>query len=250
MTGDVNDVFCSDWPELALDAQMAHPWSNPLVIAVHLSRVTLRRELLDDREQARAARLRTPDLQRAFIAAHTVLRQLLGWYLGRDPARLAFTIDFRGKPHLTDGAIHFNLSHGDSVALIAVGNTEYLGVDVERLDRLRDADRLAERVLAASELAVFQALPAEERSNALLRTWTRKEAVLKALGVGLPGGMERVVIADQPLRLMGDMSVFPQLSTLHLDDLPVSAGYAAALCQGPGQQSPVLRRWPDAHVLR
>ena len=145
--------------------------------------------------------------------------------------------------------MHFNLSHGGAVALIAVGTAEYLGVDVERLDRLQDADRLAERMLAPTELAAFQTLPAAARNPALLRCWTRKEAVLKALGVGLPGGMERVVIAESPLRLVGDLAIYPQLADLRLDDLPVSAGYAATLCQGSRHQTPTLRRWSEGHVL-
>jgi 4'-phosphopantetheinyl transferase len=249
MSGELRGSFCGDWPELTHDTLRMCPLPDPLVVAVDLAQVTIHPELLDDRERARAARFRTPDLQRNFLAAHTVLRQLLGWYLAREAAELSFTIDAPGKPHLDDGSVHFNLSHGGAVALIAVGKAEYLGIDVERLDRLRDADRLAERVLAAEELTAFHTLPATARSAALLRCWTRKEAVLKALGVGLPGGMERVVIAESPLRLAGDLATFPQLATLRLDDLPVSAGYAAALCQGPCQQAPTLRRWSEGHVL-
>lgn len=241
--------FCSDWPELTRGTQRTTPLPDPLVVAIDLAQVTGRPELFDDHERARAARLRTPDLQRTFIAAHTALRQVLGWCLGRDPVALSFSRDAHGKPHLDDGAVHFNLSHGGTVALVAVGSAEHLGVDVERLDRLRDAERLAERVLAAPELAAFQALPSAEQSAALLRTWTRKEAVLKAIGIGLPGGMERVVIAESPLRLVGDLAAFPHLADLRLVDLPVSAGYAAALCQGPPYQPPTLRRWNEGHVL-
>lgn len=249
MASDERGAFCSDWLELTDDSPRTHPHLGLLVVAIDLAQVTVRPELLDDREQRRAARLRTPSLQHTFIAAHTVLRQVLGWYLARDPAGLCFTIDGHGKPHLDDLAVHFNLSHGGAVALIAVGSTGQLGIDVERLDRLRDTDRLAERVLAPEELAVFHTLPTTTRSTALLRTWTRKEAVLKALGVGLPGGMERVVIADQPLRLVGDLAVFPQLAELQLNDLPVSTGYAAALCQGQPPRPPTLRRWREGHAL-
>ncbi|HEX3135814.1 MAG TPA: 4'-phosphopantetheinyl transferase superfamily protein [Planctomycetota bacterium] len=248
MSGNLRGSFCGDWPELTQDTQRTHPLVDPLVVAIDLMQVTVRPELLDERERTRGARLRTPELQSTYLAAHTALRQVLGWYLARDPATLRFTIDAHGKPRLDDSAVRFNLSHASAAALVAVGTADHLGVDLEYLDRLRDGEQLAERMLAPVELVAFHALPAAERDVALLRTWTRKEAVLKALGVGLPGGMEHVVIAQQPLRLMGDLGVFPQLAELRLNDLPVSAGYAAALCQGSRQQAPTLRRWHAKHV--
>src|SRR6185295_15890681 len=94
-----------------------------------------------------------------------------------------------GKPELAHeggpAALRFNLSHGGDLALIALARGRELGVDIEPLRALSDEARLARRVLSPREADAFAALPPDERAAALLRCWTRKEALLKANGCGI-----------------------------------------------------------------
>lgn len=229
-----------NWPEVKVPCA-AH---EVLVLAVAVADITVQLDLLGERERMRGRRLQTALLQHHYLAAHTALRQVLGWQLQTDPARMNFAIDVRGKPSLPAHHLAFNLSHSGAHALIALTNDGSIGVDLEGGERLSEVDELAERVFAASELTYFQTLVASERRQYFLTTWTRKEAVLKALGVGLPGGMDQVVIADHPLRLKGDLQALPGLAGLHLVDLPKLSECTAALCYGPQQRTVRCSRWP------
>jgi 4'-phosphopantetheinyl transferase len=90
-----------------------------------------------------------------------------------------------GKPHLPEGyPLHFNLSHTDGLAVFAVGRSR-VGVDVERVRPIPGADGLVSRFFTRRECGQFHALSPDDRPAAFLRAWTRKEAVLKAIGRGV-----------------------------------------------------------------
>lgn len=229
------------WP--VLDPSRPPPSDEVLVVAVDLQQITDETPL-DEHEHERAVRLCDPLLRRRYVAAHVALRQILGWRLGSDPAALVIVVDRHGKPSLSDGRLVFNLSHSGGWALIALADDGEIGVDLELGERLGEVDRLAERLFAAADLAAYRALPNAARADAFLTAWARKESALKALGLGIPGGMEHVLIAEHPLRLRGDHARLPGLASLHLHDLPAIGGGVAALCQGPRRRALACHRWP------
>src|SRR5512138_1117696 len=83
-------------------------------------------------ERRRAARYRFARHRREFLQARAAMRHILAGYVGVHPAELRFRYLPNGKPML-DGHVHFNLSHADAFALVAVASSA-IGVDVERLD--------------------------------------------------------------------------------------------------------------------
>jgi 4'-phosphopantetheinyl transferase len=141
--------------------------------------------LLTDDERTRAERFRLARVRDQFVAARGQLRALLGRYLGLEPRAVPVLYADGGKPHLPAGyPLHFNLSHTDGLAVFAVGHSR-VGVDVERVRPIPDADGLVSRFFTRRECEQFQALPPSARPGAFLRAWTRKEAVLKAIGRGV-----------------------------------------------------------------
>jgi 4'-phosphopantetheinyl transferase len=68
--------------------------------------------------------------------------------------------------------------------LLAFGLATRLGVDVEQLSE-RNVTELAPRVFSPSEYGAFLALPDAIRRRVFFDAWTRKEAIVKALGGGL-----------------------------------------------------------------
>ncbi|MGV9855008.1 4'-phosphopantetheinyl transferase family protein [Streptomyces sp. NPDC003442] len=156
--------------------------------------------MLDEHERERAARLRSDLLRERYVTSHVGLRTLLGGYLGIDPAEVAFTRETCGmpdcdKPHgrpalAGEDALHFSLSHSGDAALCAVAGAP-VGADVEERDPKRAGDRLTGLVgqLHPGERAAIDALPEELRAEAFLGCWVRKEAYLKGIGTGLPGGI-------------------------------------------------------------
>lgn len=145
-------------------------------------------QLLAVDERARAGRFHFERDRRRFIAARGQLRTILGRYVGVDPRALVFSYGLRGKPFLarfeTIG-LKFNLSHSGELALIAVTQDRDIGVDLEEIHSLGDAEQIAERFFSARENAVLCTLPKADRLEAFFHCWTLKEAYLKATGNGL-----------------------------------------------------------------
>jgi 4'-phosphopantetheinyl transferase len=97
-----------------------------------------------------------------------------------------FEYGANGKPYLrTSGGREFNLSHSENWALIGFTYKQQLGVDVEIIRPIPDLTELASRHFTESEQAELAAGNADLAVESFLRGWTRKEACLKALGVGL-----------------------------------------------------------------
>ncbi len=96
-----------------------------------------------------------------------------------------------------NGAPHFNASDSGDTVVVAMAGQE-IGVDVEGLRSLPNPDRLARRICTPDELEQLAELPEAEADAALLRLWTYKEAALKAVGLGLPGGLRNVEVDFRP----------------------------------------------------
>lgn len=140
---------------------------------------------LDDEERAHAERLALAEVRARFVLVRSALRRILGRYLERAPHALDFVTGPHGKRALADAALSFNLSHAGDYALIAITKRWPLGVDIERISSARAWTDIAERFYSEHEQAQLTVLPEAEREGAFFRVWSRKEAVVKALGEGL-----------------------------------------------------------------
>ena len=142
--------------------------------------------ILSANERSRAERFVFDDDRRRFLAAHHVLRHLLGRALDQQPGALAFEIGAHGKPYLP--AVHgleFSLSHSLHQCVIGISADRPIGVDVEVMQPVVDADALARRHFTQGEFEQWQRAPVTDRDRVFLQCWTRKEACLKSLGSGL-----------------------------------------------------------------
>ncbi len=163
-----------------LEANEVHVWAVPL--AGDADRFA---GLLSAVEREKAGRFRFADHRRRYAISHGALRIILSGYLGADAAALAFATGPRGKPVLTGhGGVQFNLSHSAQMAMVAVGRCP-VGIDVEKLRHLERLLDIARRQFSAAEFTALDALPEGDRLGAFYRCWTRKEAYVKALGLGL-----------------------------------------------------------------
>ena len=133
-----------------------------------------------------------PKPREVTAAAHALLGRLLIRYTGSDHTPEIVRSE-RGKPYApTLAGIDFNLSHARDHVLIAIARNQPLGVDLERVDRRIAIEGLARRYFSSAEADALEALPVAIRLPTFLRLWTCKEAVLKAFGVGLSFGLEKV----------------------------------------------------------
>ncbi len=212
-----------------------HVWAAALDPAPE--RVEALGRTLSADEWTRARRFKFEIHRRRFVAGRGVLRALLGDYLGVAPERLAFTYGERGKPDLapslqTPRPLFFNLSHSHELALVGVTRAREVGVDVEHLKPMSDLLRIAERFFAPEETAALLGLPATEHERAFFRCWTRKEAYLKAVGVGLAAPLDSFLVTLAPgeaarmLSLRGDAAAGERWRLAHLEP---AAGYLGAV---------------------
>jgi 4'-phosphopantetheinyl transferase len=180
-------------------------------------------------ELERAERFVFGDDRRRFLAAHHALRHVLGLALGRQPRVLAFEAGAHGKPRLLDApGLEFNLSHSVHECLIGISARYPIGVDVEVVQRVVDADALARRHFTTREFEQWERAPAAGRERVFLQGWTRKEACLKALGVG---------VSVQPRRIeagcdSGVRTVFAKLGPSRVKIDLVSIGLAGGTAIG------------------
>jgi 4'-phosphopantetheinyl transferase len=196
--------FSCPWPvaveQPRLSPESVHVWWLPLDVAAE--QVEELRGSLSADELQRAERFHFDRHRRRFIACRGQVRRILAGYLEAQAADLRFRYGPRGKPALdapwSDSAIRFNVSNSDDVALLAVALDRELGVDVEHVREPRDFDSLAAQFFASGEVAQLRSLPEEERREAFFHCWTRKEAVLKAVGTGLAFPLDKVVVTLNP----------------------------------------------------
>lgn len=110
---------------------------------------------------------------------------------GDDPR---WRVDTAGVPIPWHGW-HWSIAHGKRWAA-AVIDDQPVGIDVESIHPRREG--AIHEIAVPDELALFP----DESWPTFFRIWTAKEAVVKAVRVGLAGlGVTRVVAVDSPFRL-------------------------------------------------
>ncbi len=178
-------------------------------------------------EQQRAQRFATRELRERFIIARGLLRRLLGAYLQQAAHRLIFSYTEKGKPFLQNAApFCFNMSHTNTQVIYAIAQ-QAVGVDIEQIRDNLKHEELTRLLLCEAELRAWQAVPLAQRRLSFFRTWTRKEALLKASGKGLAGNMRQLCL---PLS--------PQVLALHDYFTPIE-NHAWTLYDLPQQQQSV-----------
>jgi 4'-phosphopantetheinyl transferase len=195
----------SPWP---LGAHEVHLWSTTVDAAQHHQPGLVR--LLTDDERRRSQRFRVAEARHRFIAAHAMARLLVGRYTDTPPDRVAFAAGVRGKPQLVNPRtvpdLHLNLAHSGDTAVVGLARAA-VGVDVEVLRPIPNANRLAQRFFSEDERRWLSGLPPAEREAGFLTVWTCKEAYLKAVGAGIAMPLREVEVdPDGPrlVRLAGD----------------------------------------------
>lgn len=151
-------------------------------------------ELLPVNERDKTA-LVASEAQRARLTlSRAWVRGILASYLNQAAPDIVIRRSARGKPAVDAGdgnqPIQFSVSHSADHMLVAVTRSDDVGVDLERMTRLADVERIAARFFARAEYDALLALPAAQRADAFFRAWVRKESVVKALGTGIAAAFD------------------------------------------------------------
>lgn len=160
---------------------------------------------LAEDERKRAQRFLFERDRKHFIAGRGILRNLLAKYASRTPGGLKFRYGPQEKPALvadeTQQTIRFNLSHSHGLAVFAFSLEREVGIDLELIRPDFATDEIAARYFSARELAELRALPPDLHAEGFFLCWTRKEAYVKARGVGLQIPLDSFSVSLTPGRL-------------------------------------------------
>ncbi|WP_245494497.1 MULTISPECIES: 4'-phosphopantetheinyl transferase superfamily protein [unclassified Mesorhizobium] len=144
---------------------------------------------LSEEERRRAEGLRLERDRRRFVATRGQLRRILASRLGIAPSDVELEYGRQGKPHLSHRMpardLRFSVSRSGDLAVVALSTRQDIGVDIEAVLPVPEADEIAALCFSASEYGSYTALGPEDRLEGFLRRWTRLEAISKALGCGL-----------------------------------------------------------------
>mgnify|MGYP006283116595 CR=1 FL=1 len=110
---------------------------------------------------------------------------LLALHTGMKPESVVLETSKHGKPHLPGTDLRFNISHSGEFGIVAISRGFEIGVDTELLRPRANVIRLARRFFAPEEVDRVERASAEEQLAVFYRIWTRKEAFLKAIGIGI-----------------------------------------------------------------
>ncbi|MDE5123255.1 MAG: 4'-phosphopantetheinyl transferase superfamily protein [Trichodesmium sp. St19_bin1] len=179
-----------------LSENNVHIWSTNLKLSS--DKIEELSTILSPDEKNRANKFYFEKDKNRFIIARGTLRTILSRYLNIEPKKLQFTYSDRGKPYLKNTSILFNLSHSQDLALYGITKVNLIGIDLEYIRPMNDAENLAKRFFALQEYNLIRQLPPQKQQETFLKIWTCKEAYLKAKGDGLGGSLEKVEICLTP----------------------------------------------------
>jgi phosphopantetheinyl transferase len=220
---------------LALPSQTQASQGNP-----KRQRGTIAQSTLDDSlslllpEEFRHADQIRHELSRAeFVTARALLRVILGHCLGIGPRRVVLRKTATGKPFVPDWCnpprLRFNVSHSHGEILIAVARGFEIGVDVEPVRPLDDMDAVAAEFMTPGEALLYD-ISGEKKPETFFRVWTRKEALLKATGLGLQLPLRQTESLSRRVTIVRPNSLNqPRSSTCHVHSFETETGSLAAV---------------------
>ena len=230
---------CSPPPNILTkpDIGEVHLWK--LTLNASVERVEELCKLLSKDERNRAAKFCFARDSHRYIIARSILRRILGNYLGRAPTDLEFAYGRRGKPYLkpgtmpnASGTLEFNVTHSGDLALYAVSSNRAVGIDVEQIRNQVDCLQISRHFFAVEEWQKISRLPKVLQNMAFYSCWTRKEAYIKAHGKGFSiplDAFEVSLVAGEKSLLRSTAWNPGDVERWTMADVSVGTGFAAAL---------------------
>lgn len=200
------------------------------------SAITTLGKVLSADERTRANRFKRPGDRGRFIVGRAALRILLGRALEIEPSEIIFRYGLQGKPLLSDSCnpidLQFNLAHSGGLAVLAMARGARVGVDVEEIRPMENAEGLMARFFAPAEAAEWNLLGEGDRLAGFFHGWTRKEAFIKATGQGLSQSLKGFAVSLTPGRPAGLVEVEgdpEEAGRWTISDVDTGSGFSGAL---------------------
>jgi len=147
--------------------------------------------LLNEAERLHYSKFR----YKAALQCRAVLRLLLSEYLKVSPQDFDIRTTIKGKPFLANYPVFFNVSHTHSAYIIAISKLGRIGVDIEQLVGNEDIEAMADYAFSAYEKQ--KVFSSHSEPQVFEKIWTLKEALLKAIGLGLVPNLHQINVYEK-----------------------------------------------------
>jgi len=147
-------------------------------------------------ERLRAEKLHYPEDRYTYIYCHGLLRSILSKKLRKDPSEVVFCCDKNNKPGLIGNPCYFNITNDRGVFAFVISKYFYAGIDIEKADRRIDFVPIMNTYFNSVEREFILGSKVNAQENFIL-LWTRKEALLKAIGTGIITNLKQVTVSEE-----------------------------------------------------
>ncbi|HET7010421.1 MAG TPA: 4'-phosphopantetheinyl transferase superfamily protein [Anaerolineales bacterium] len=157
-------------------------------------------DMISTDEQARAGRFHHERDRRRYVISRGLLRLILSRYLAVEARDLGFGYGEWGKPAIPESKngsrLQFNVSHSAQGVMYAIAPDRRVGIDIECIRTIPEADDIADRFFSDDERRACASASPRRRDEVFLELWTRREAFLKALGHGWNAQVPAAAFSD------------------------------------------------------
>lgn len=156
--------------------------------------VSILLNVLSSSERDRASRYHFIKDKNRFIICRSLLKILLAEYTGLPVDKILLDIDANKKPYLpSHPLIFFNVSHAGDYAIIGISKSP-IGVDVEYNNKDFDYQEILPNIF--NKIEIDQIFNSKVKHHTFYKFWTRKEAIVKAIGKGIDGDISKITVTD------------------------------------------------------
>lgn len=145
-----------------------------------------------------------------YVCIHRFVRQVLSAYLNTSASEIEINYAKFGKPFINGNELYFSYTYRSNMALLAISRQSEIGIDIEKMRQLQDVNTFCEFSFSIEEREILDGCTEEAFQETLFTFWTFKEAVIKALGVGLNADLTQINLSPyfvdktKPLRFKND----------------------------------------------
>jgi 4'-phosphopantetheinyl transferase len=185
-------------------------------------------DLLNEEEKIRANKYRIEQKRKTYIFTKALLKTLLPYYAQKDSSKFICKNTY-GKPYIKKSDLYFNISHTQDMSIIAFSKQHEIGIDVESMHYDSNIMDISTKYFTKREKHWIDNLPKNKQKEGFLYCWVRKEAYIKALGLGLSLPLDSFHVLCENQHLMSN-KCFHIHHQWYLHPLDISTQHLGAIC--------------------
>lgn len=147
-------------------------------------------------EKLRADKFHFLEDRETYLISHGLLRSIISNNLKIDPSEVVFQYDMNSKPGLCGNPLYFNITHVKGAFAFVISKYFHAGIDMENVDRTIDLMPLIDTFCSNEERSCILESEVCNQENFFL-LWTRKEALLKAIGIGITANLTQIRVSQK-----------------------------------------------------